>query len=225
MASWFLVILVYRSDRTYSDTSHLPSLLYINHYQIKKNWKNLIWLIRLYASHLELFGKNQGLRERERATTCPLRRTMLFHCGPVAAAASTFLLMSIGSAMALLPDDSHNATVLCLWPQNNAPPPMVQFLSKVQTILMQTPWACESSGKCPLKDKQGEDMATTSGNTCRSGMYQYCTLPGANLGGVWRGAKGKVFQGEWARYQDKNNKSKGATEQPRFREYPSSSSW
>lgn len=47
---------------------------------------------------------------------------MLCHCGRVAAAVSNFLLMSIGFAVSLLPDDSPHATVLCLWPENKMPP-------------------------------------------------------------------------------------------------------
>lgn len=64
---------------------------------------------------------------------------MLCHCGLEAAAVLRFLLMSIGSAVSLLPDDGHNATVLCFWPQNKAPPPRVQFLTQVQPFWCRPP--------------------------------------------------------------------------------------
>lgn len=47
---------------------------------------------------------------------------MLCHCGRVAAAVSNFLLMSIGFAVSLLPDDGPNSTVLFLSSQNKVPP-------------------------------------------------------------------------------------------------------
>lgn len=65
----------------------------------------------------EFFRKSLWAR-----TSCPLRRAMLCHCGHVAAAVSNFLLMSIGFAVSLLPDDGPKATVLCLWLQNKVPP-------------------------------------------------------------------------------------------------------
>ena len=78
---------------------------------------------------------------------------MLCHCGLIAAAVSKLLLMSIGSAVSLLPDDGHNATVLCLWPPNKAPPLPQSNSSAI--ILMQAPWVCESAGKCPFRGRRG----------------------------------------------------------------------
>lgn len=52
-----------------------------------------------------------------RVTSCPLRSAMLCHCGHVVAAVST-------DAVSLLPDDGHNAAVLCLWPQIKHPLPV-----------------------------------------------------------------------------------------------------
>lgn len=46
---------------------------------------------------------------------------MLCHCGTVAAAVSNFLLMSIGFAVSLLPDDGPNSAVLFLSSQNKVP--------------------------------------------------------------------------------------------------------
>lgn len=79
---------------------------------------------------------------------------MLCHCGLVAAAVSKFLLMSIGSVVSLLLDD-YNAAVLCLWPQDKALPSQRPIPGPSATILKQTPWACESSGKCPFRGSRG----------------------------------------------------------------------
>lgn len=95
------------------------------------------------------------LRKSLWVTSCPLRSAMLCHCGLVAAAVSKFLLMSIGSAVSLLTDDGHNATVLCLWPQNKALPSQSPIPGPSATILMQTPWVCESSGKRPFRGRRG----------------------------------------------------------------------
>lgn len=47
---------------------------------------------------------------------------MLCHFSHAPAAVSNFLLMSIGFAVSLLPDDGPNAKVLRLWPQNKVSP-------------------------------------------------------------------------------------------------------
>lgn len=73
---------------------------------------------------------------------------------PVAAAVSKLLLMSIDSVVSLLSDD-YNATVLCLWPHDKELPSQSPISGPSATILMQAPWACESSGNCPFIGSRG----------------------------------------------------------------------
>lgn len=80
---------------------------------------------------------------------------MLCYCGLVAAAVSKVLLMAIGSAVSLLPDDGHNAAARCLWPPNKAAPSQSPVPGPSAIILMQTPWVCESAGKCLFRGRRG----------------------------------------------------------------------
>lgn len=73
---------------------------------------------------------------------------------PVAAAVSKLLLMSIDSVVSLLSDD-YNATVLCFWPHDKELPSQNPISGPSATILIQAPWACESSGNCPFIGSRG----------------------------------------------------------------------
>lgn len=175
-------------------------------------WKTEVHLHNTCGTCLSSPGKKPRA-----STSCPLRRAMLCHCGLVAAAVSTSLLMSIGSAVSLLPDDGHNATVLCFWPQNKAAPSRSPIPGPSAIILMQTPWVCESAGKCPFRGRRGWGHGCNQWEHLQFLGWARWTLPGAvrgHFGWVWHGSRGSFIKGELAEYQGESNKSKSTREQP-----------
>lgn len=129
---------------------------------------NLQWKTEVHSHNTCGTCPSSPGKKPRASTSCPLRRAMLCHCGLVAAAVSTSLLMSIGSAVSLLPDDGHNATVLCFWPQNKAAPSRSPIPGPSAIILMQTPGCVNPLASAHSGAEGGEVMAATSGNTCSS---------------------------------------------------------
>lgn len=119
---------------------------------------------------------------------------MLCHCALVVAAVCNFLLKWIGSAVSLFSDDGNNAVVLC------PPSTLSKSLALVQPFWYRPPGRVNPLASAHLRAEGGEDMATTSRNTCSFGMSQCCTLPGVIWGTLRKSlawGQRKFYKGYW----------------------------